>query len=131
MKIYFDGAKRVNAEVNGFTIYTDQSAIAGGEGRAPEPFTLFLASMGTCAGIYVKTFCDKREISSAGISLEQSITYNRERKMIEVVHLEIIVPETFPKKYHDALMQTASLCAVKKHVHPDIVFDIKVKVETE
>jgi len=55
MIISFGGGKKVNADYRGFTIQTDQSVNGGGEESAPEPFALFLASIGTCAGIYV--FC--------------------------------------------------------------------------
>ncbi|HRZ42104.1 MAG TPA: OsmC family protein [Bacteroidales bacterium] len=126
MEIYFDGNKKVNALVNGFTVKTDQSPQGGGEGTAPEPFTLFLASLGTCAGIYVKSFCDQRQLPADDIRLFQSIEYDQFKRMIGKINLEIRVPASFPEKYHDALVSTASLCAVKKHLHPDIEFDVRV-----
>ena len=51
MEVYFPGAKKVNANYKGFAIETDQAKQEGGEGRAPEPYTLFLASIDTRAGI--------------------------------------------------------------------------------
>ncbi len=126
MEIYFNNGKRVNATVNGFDIKTDQSIQGGGEGSAPEPFTLFLASLGTCAGIYVKSFCDQRNLPTDDITLFQNIEYNREKRMIGSINLEIRVPMTFPEKYHHALVNAASLCAVKKHLHTDINFNIQV-----
>ena len=53
MKIYSGGGKQVLADYEGFTIRTDQPVKDGGEGSAPEPFSLFLASLGTCAGQFV------------------------------------------------------------------------------
>lgn len=129
MEIYFDGNKRVNARVNGFTIQTDQSPQGGGEGTAPEPFTLFLASLGTCAGIYVKSFCDQRNLPADEITLFQTLDYDHSKRMIGKINLEIRVPESFPAKYHEALISTASLCAVKKHLHQDITFDVKVVIQ--
>ncbi len=129
MEIYFDGNKRVNALVNGFTVKTDQSLQAGGDGTAPEPFTLFLAALGTCAGIYVKSFCDQRQLDTEGVKLFQSIEYDQVKRMIGKINLEIRVPASFPEKYHDALISTASLCAVKKHLHQDITFDVRVVTE--
>ena len=46
MKIYSGGGKQVLADVDGFTVRTDQPVEDGGRGAAPEPFTLFLASLG-------------------------------------------------------------------------------------
>jgi organic hydroperoxide reductase OsmC/OhrA len=63
MRIYFAGNKKVYAEFNGFTVQTDQPVEGGGDGTAPAPYDLFLASLGTCAGIYVKGFCDSRGLS--------------------------------------------------------------------
>jgi putative redox protein len=126
MEIYFDGNKRVNALVNGFVVKTDQSPQGGGEGSSPEPFTLFLASLGTCAGIYVKSFCDQRGLPAEAIKLYQSLEYDQVKRMIGKISLEIHVPADFPDKYHDALVTTASLCAVKKHLHPDISFNVRV-----
>jgi putative redox protein len=126
MEIYFEGNKKVNAIINGFEIKTDQSKFGGGDESAPEPFTLFLASLGTCAGIYVKSFCDQRNIDTEGIKLFQKLDYDRAKRMIGTIHLEIKVPDSFPEKYHDAVINAASLCAVKKHMHPDVKFEVKV-----
>ena len=52
-------------------ICSPSSAKAGGNGSAPPPFDLFLASLATCAGIYVLGFCEKRSIPHDGIRLEQ------------------------------------------------------------
>ena len=46
MTVSFPGGKRVDAEYGGFTIRTDQPPQGGGEGSAPPPFDLFLASIG-------------------------------------------------------------------------------------
>ena len=51
MRIRFPGNKKVNADFDGFSLATDQPIEAGGDGSAPAPFDLFLASIGTCAGI--------------------------------------------------------------------------------
>ena len=57
MIVTFPGGARVDAQFGPHTIATDQPPQAGGEDSAPAPFALFLASIGTCAGIYVLGFC--------------------------------------------------------------------------
>ncbi len=117
MKITFEGKKKVIADFNGYTIVTDQPVRGGGDGSAPAPFDLFLVSLGTCAGIYVKSFCDQRGISTEGISLEQEMEYDHENRRIGTIRIRILLPPSFPEKYKDAVINAANLCAVKKHLH--------------
>jgi ribosomal protein S12 methylthiotransferase accessory factor len=124
MKIYFPGGKKVYADFNGFTHITDQPVKAGGEGTAPPPFDLFLASMGTCAGIYILGFCQQRGISTEGIELNQSMDFNPVSKRFETINLEIKLPKNFPEKYQSAVVQAANLCAVKKHMENPPEFNV-------
>jgi ribosomal protein S12 methylthiotransferase accessory factor len=117
MKITFEGKKKIIAEFNGHRIVTDQPVRGGGEGSAPAPFDLFLASIGTCAGIYVKSFCDQRGISTEGISLEQEMKFNPQTHLISDLEIRILLPADFPEKYKDAVVNSANLCAVKRHLH--------------
>ena len=116
MEITLDGKKKVNALYNGFIIKTDQPVEAGGDAAAPAPFDLFLASIGTCAGIYVKGFCDQREIPTDNIKIVQTMEFNRETRLISNISLDIQLPSDFPEKYKDAVINVANLCAVKKHL---------------
>ena len=81
MEISFPGGKRVDAQYRGFTIQTDQSIKNGGDDSAPEPFNLFLASMGTCTGIYVLSFCQQRKIPTDNITLLQRMEDSADGKM--------------------------------------------------
>jgi len=80
IKITFPGKKKVNAEFNGFVITTDQPPKYGGDGSAPSPFDHFLASIGTCAGIYILSFCEERKIPTEHISLVQRLEYGKTEK---------------------------------------------------
>ncbi|MCK4762669.1 MAG: OsmC family protein [Candidatus Aminicenantes bacterium] len=124
MKIYFPGGKKVYADYNDFTHKTDQPVMAKGEGTAPAPFDLFLASIGTCAGIYVLGFCQQRGIDAAGIELIQGIEFDPAKRMIAKINLEIKLPDSFPEKYKNAVVHTAGLCAVKKHLENPPEFNV-------
>jgi ribosomal protein S12 methylthiotransferase accessory factor len=128
MTITFPGGKRVNAEFNGRDIPTDQSPAAGGEGSAPEPFALFLASIGTCAGIFVLSFCQTRNLPTDGIRLTQRLEFNPDTRALARVHLDIQVPPSFPEKYRDALVRAADGCAVKKAIQAQPEFVVRTVV---
>ena len=116
MNIFFEGKKKVNAEFNGQIIDTDQTFQAGGDGSAPAPFTLFLASIGTCAGIYVKSFCLQRNIPTDDITITQKMNYNYKTRLIDNIELKVNLPKTFPEKYKTAVINAVNLCAVKEHL---------------
>lgn len=124
MRIYFPGGKKVYADYKDFTHKTDQPVHAAGEGSAPSPFDLFLASLGTCAGFYVLGFCQNRGIATEGIELIQSLEVDPETRMVSKVNLEIKLPPTFPEKYKSAVIQSATLCTVKKHLENPPQFNI-------
>ena len=115
MEITFPGGARVDAKYGPNTIRTDQSPPRG-EGSAPEPFDLFLASLGTCAGIYVLSFCQQRGIPTDNIRLVQKMAYDQASHLMAKIDLEIQLPPDFPEKYQDALIRAASQCAVKRHL---------------
>ena len=116
MEISFPGNKRVNAHYKGFTIETDQPAAEGGDGSAPEPFDLFLSSLGTCAGIYVVYFCEERKIDTTGMKMSLTFDRNEQTHLIEKVNIQISLPPGFPKKYRSAVVKTAGLCTVKRNI---------------
>ncbi len=116
IEVKFSGNKKVDAHVDGMVIKTDQSVQAGGDGSAPDPFTYFLASLATCAGIFVKGFCDKRGIDTEGINIVQTWDRNPDTRMIENLTIDVKLPASFPDKYKSAVISSANLCAVKRHL---------------
>jgi ribosomal protein S12 methylthiotransferase accessory factor len=124
MLIDFPGGSRVDAHFGGFTVATDQPPAAS----APSPFELFLASIGTCAGIYVLGFCGQRGLPTAGIRIMERVNHDPLTGMVEQIDLEIQVPPTFPEKYRDSLIRSAELCAVKKHLEKPPRFEITTTV---
>lgn len=124
MMIDFPGGARVDAHFGPYTVNTDQPPAGGGTGSAPTPFAIFLASIGTCAGIYVLGFCQQRGISTEGIRLVERIHSNPFTGMVGKLELEIQVPPEFPEKYKASLIRSAELCAVKKHFENPPQFEI-------
>ena len=129
--VTFPGGKKVNAEVNGMVITTDQPKLQGGEGTAPSPFVHFLASIGTCAGIYVLSFCQERGIPTDKITLLERLEYTTTedgKSILSKILLDINVPSDFPEKYHKALLKVVDQCAVKKTILHPPQFEIKTNV---
>ena len=69
MKVTLEGNKKVSTHIGDHLIMTDQPEKHGGDNSAPAPYDLFLASIGTCAGYYVQSYCESKYIDSTGIEI--------------------------------------------------------------
>ncbi len=120
MEMKFDitmaGNKKIDARFRGFTMRTDQPLSDGGDNTAPAAFELFLASIGACAGFFIVSFCQSRNIPTDNIKISQTAFRNDKTHMVERVTLAIELPPDFPEKYKKALIKTADSCTVKKHL---------------
>jgi len=114
MEITFPGGVQVNAQFNGFEVVSDQPAKNGGENTAPSPFDFFLASLGTCAGFFALRFCQQRELSTEGLSMQLITERNAESKRLDRVKITMQLPNDFPEKYRSAIIRATDQCAVKK-----------------
>jgi ribosomal protein S12 methylthiotransferase accessory factor len=122
IQVTFPGGKRVDAQAGAFTIKTDQSVGNGGSGSAPEPFTLFLASLATCAGIYVAGFCQARGIPTDEIRVVQS--YEIDGAGVPRFRIDVQVPESFPAEHRNAVARAAAACKVKKIIAAGPQFEV-------
>jgi ribosomal protein S12 methylthiotransferase accessory factor len=130
IKVSFPGGKKVNAEIGGRIVATDQPVEAGGDSSAPSPFEYFLASLATCAGIYVLSFCQQREIATEGLGMTQRAEYKVDEsgnRRLATIEIDITLPPAFPEKYKKAIERSAALCSVKKVLLDPPEFVIKAQ----
>ena len=125
MQISFPGGVAVEAEFGGFKILTDQPVDSGGQGSAPSPFALYLASIGTCAGFFALRFCQQRGLETEGLGMSMSVERDEESRLPSQVKLTIQLPEGFPDKYRRAIIRATDQCAVKRSLQspPEFVVD--------
>ncbi len=123
MQITFPGGKKVAAQWHGFEIMTDQPAPAG-EGAAPTPFDLFLASLGTCAGIFALGFVQSRGLSAEGLGITVNFERDETTHLLSRTVMKITPPKDFPAKYLPALVKAAEQCLVKRTMDNPPKFEI-------
>lgn len=114
--ISFPGGKRVDAIIGRHVVRTDQPVAGGGDDSAVAPFDLFLASLATCAGIYVLGFCQARGLSTDGIQLTQHVDWDPETHLPSNVRLDLVLPASFPDKWRVPIQRAAEGCKVKKTI---------------
>jgi len=118
--VSFPGNKKVDVAFKDFEIKTDQSFKNGGDETAPEPFAVFLSSLGACAGIYAKSFCDTRSLETSGMHLSLDVVFKKGQAYMDQINITLHVNEHFPEKYFKPIIKAMNGCAVKNQLHPDI-----------
>jgi len=98
--VKLEGGKRVSTQIGDHQIMTDQPAKHGGDdcAPAPAPCDLLVASIGTCAGFYVQSYCQSKGIDWTGIDITLTLKRDLETKKISGFVTTIHVPEGLPKK---------------------------------
>ena len=128
LNIRFPGGLAVEADLEGFTIRTDQPETVGGGGSAPSPFDLFLASLGTCAGYYALRFCQARGLPTEDVTLKLTAEKDPAVKRVTRVEIEIELPPDFPDRYREAIVRATDQCSVKKHLLEPPKIEVKARV---
>ena len=119
-KITFPGNKKIDVAFDKFKIQTDQAKENGGDETAPEPFDVFISSIGACAGIYAKSFCDVRKLSTDNMYILVNVALTEGKKLMDKIDVTLYVNQKFPEKYIKAVIKAIDTCAVKNQLHPDI-----------
>jgi ribosomal protein S12 methylthiotransferase accessory factor len=123
--VSFPGGKRVDAHVGDFVVPTDQPPELGGEGSAVAPFDLFLASLATCAGVYVLGFCQARNLPTEGLALRLAVAEtDPATKLPARIRIELQLPESFPEHLRAAVLRAAGSCKVKKVIAAQPVIEV-------
>jgi len=117
------GNRRVDALVGAHRLHTDQPRDNGGDDTAPSPFQLFLASLGTCAGIFVQGFCARRNIPFEEIRIRQRADIDS-AGTLRGVALEVELPPGFPERYREALIRAVEQCSVKRAIQAQPSFTV-------
>jgi ribosomal protein S12 methylthiotransferase accessory factor len=77
-------------------------------------------------GIYVLEFCNTRGLNTEGLGVHLVAERDPEKKLFTPIVIEVSLPQDFPEKYHKAILRTANLCTVKKHIMNPPEFDVKL-----
>ena len=121
--ITLPGGRKIDAHVGAHIIRTDQPVNNGGTDTAPSPFELFLASIGTCAGLFVQGFCAARNIPFDEIRIVERPALD-EAGTLQSVDLELVLPASFPEKYRAAVLKVVEQCSVKRAIAAQPKFEV-------
>lgn len=80
------------------------------------PFLIFLASIGMCSAVYVRSFLSQRGISFNDVVINQKMEYDQAVGMVKSIEIALDLPNHFPEKYKGAIKKVVDQCLVKRHL---------------
>lgn len=127
LRISLLGKKKIAANFDGHEVITDQPQKSGGDGSAPSPFDLFLASIGTCAGYFAQSYCQAHNLPMDGIEIVQTQIRDEKTRLVTSIKLELTLPPSFPVQHREGVVTAINACSVKKHFSspPNINVEIR------
>jgi len=115
------------ASCNGHEVLTDQHAKEGGTDKALTPSELFVASLGTCIGVYAARFCQRHNLPTDGLKVLLDWTIVKDPVRIGSIKAELHYPHEIPETEKKGLMRMAEACFVHETIthKPEINIELK------
>lgn len=112
--------KKLEAMVDGYALRTDMPIDDGGDGAAPKPSDLFLASLATCGAFFARMYCEKRGLDAETLAISMGYETSEKTRLVTKLIFNITVPDGFPEKHRAPLERAIQACYVKKHLKDEI-----------
>ncbi len=127
MKVEFAGKKSFKMTMRDHEVMTDQPLGNGGDNQAPTPPELFVASLGSCVGIYVESYLRTANLNGEGLSIDIDWDFGPDKRNIDKIHMSISVPNAQLGKRKNAVLAAAGKCLLHNTLkqYPNVKISVK------
>ena len=127
----YKGDMLFESQMGNYTLTIDVPEAIGGRDRGPMPPQLFLASLGSCVGVYIAQYCDEHGIDTTGMKVD--VSCDKGDGCLENVVIDVDMPNATLDKRATAIKRVAEHCLVHETIrqHKDIVMNIHDKSALE
>ena len=112
MLIEYAGGMKLVVRHRGLEAVTDQPRDQGGDDTAMTPTELFVAALGSCAGVYVLNFAKRHYIPVDGMTIQVEYTYAERPRRVGSVEVRVKMPKRADQQYRAPLQRAAEQCLV-------------------
>lgn len=126
IEVSYGAGTSIVTSIGGFDVVADIPAKLGGDGAAPSPFDLFLASLAACAAVFARRFCDKHGVDGRGVGITAHCEWNEKAYLVTRMTFRLTLPPGFPEKLRAPLVRAVEGCAVKKQVLAAPQFEVEL-----
>jgi len=122
--VRYENGTRFTATCDGYTVATGKGDDGDTRRDGMAPSDLFIASLGTCIGLYVASYCRHHDIPCQGMTVELSHETERAPSRTTKVIATINLGAAVSPKDAEAILHVARHC----HVHESIEQGMEVAI---
>lgn len=116
--VRYAGGDRLNVEMRGHEVHTDQPAADGGEDTAPTPTELFVAGLAACIAYYAERFLRRNALTTDGLRVTCDYRWAENPHRVGAIDVFVDAPGLTPAK-RTAFGRVIEHCAVHSTLrHP-------------
>lgn len=125
------------ARVGQFTFQSDEAAMLGGDGAAPNPLAYFVASIGFCLLTQLTRACALEDIPVESMSMDVRASFPLEKKYgisdvsaacEQVTYTLDVVGDVDPERLRRALEWSESVCHVVRSLKEPVPVEMRLRV---
>lgn len=119
--VTYVGGDRLQVDVRGHRLLTDQPVEDGGEDTAPTPTEMFVTSLAACVTFYAERFLRRNRLSTEGLKVSCDYTWAEGPHRVGSIELGVEAPALTTAR-REAFARVISHCTVHNSIeHPPTV----------
>ena len=129
VKVEYLGKRKFKVMARGHEVMTDLPEKGGGDDSAPTPSELFVASVGSCAALFISRYLETAKLDPEGLSVDMDWEFSEDKSKISHINMTVRVPNSELGARKKAVAAAANKCVIHQTLHN--CPEIKVNVEGE
>jgi uncharacterized OsmC-like protein len=125
VKVDYIGGMGFHAQCGSHKVAIDLPEESGGKDKAATPPQLFLASLGSCVGVYVASYCQNSGLDAREMQISVSAHKAADPARLDDIKITISLPKAELGKRAAAVLQVAKKCLI----HNTIGHNSKMEIE--
>lgn len=111
-KVNYRGGIAFEAKARQHSLTIDLAQEKGGEDSGMNPPEIFMASLGSCIGVYVVRYCKNAKIDAEGLSIDLEWQLSDDKTKISEIKARIALPKAEVGKRDKAILEVAHHCLI-------------------
>ncbi|MBI5359313.1 MAG: OsmC family protein [Planctomycetes bacterium] len=112
MKVTFEGGAKFAVQIRGHKVVVDQPVEGGGTDEGPTPPEYFVASLGSCVGVYAVAYCERHNVDVTGMTIGVKWEKSASPARVSKIDVSINIPKGVPEELRERVLAAANHCLI-------------------